>query len=111
MLRKQKLDPVPCLLIDDRIVKTSVGLALVCQPPKVDRVRQDLVEMAPTDQPAAYGLACPVGPQWRAGVLAGENSLEPHDAADLEITPIEVSDKGGMLIDHMERPVLDPIAE
>ena len=39
MLRKQKLDPVPCLLIDDGIVKTIVGLALVCQPPEVDRVR------------------------------------------------------------------------
>jgi hypothetical protein len=39
MLRKQKLDPVPCLLINDGIVKTIVGLALVCQPPKVDRVR------------------------------------------------------------------------
>ena len=36
MLRKQKLDPVPCLLINDRIVKTIVNLALVCQPPKVD---------------------------------------------------------------------------
>jgi hypothetical protein len=48
MLRKQKLDPVPCLLINDGIVKTIVGLALVGQPPKVDGVRQDRVEMAPT---------------------------------------------------------------
>jgi hypothetical protein len=62
MLGKQKLDPVPCLLINDRIVDAFVDLALVGQPPKVDRVRQDLVEMAPTDQPAAYGLARPVGP-------------------------------------------------
>ncbi len=30
--------PVPCLLSDDGIVKTIVGLALVGQPPKVDRV-------------------------------------------------------------------------
>src|SRR3984957_5465112 len=62
MLRKQPLDPVPCLLINDRIVKTIVGLTLVCEPPKVDGVRQDLVEMAATDQPAAYGFARPVGP-------------------------------------------------
>src|SRR5271156_965360 len=67
--------------------------------------------MAATDQPAAYGFARPVGPHWRAGVLAVENSLEPHDAANLEITPKEIADKGGMLLDHMERPVLDPIAE
>jgi hypothetical protein len=40
-----------------------------------------------------------------------EQCLEPHDAADLEITPIEIAHEGGMLLDHMERPVLDPIAE
>jgi hypothetical protein len=34
MLLKQKLHPVPCLLINDRIVKTIVGLALVCQGPQ-----------------------------------------------------------------------------
>ena len=62
MLRKQPLDPAPGLLINDGIVKTIVGLAFVGQPPNVDRVRQDHVEMAPTDQPAAYGLARPVGP-------------------------------------------------
>jgi hypothetical protein len=67
--------------------------------------------MAPTDQPAAYGLARPVGPQRRAGVLVVEKCLEPHDAANLETTPKEISDESGMLLDHMERPVLDPIAE
>jgi hypothetical protein len=40
-----------------------------------------------------------------------ENSLEPHDAADLEITPKEIPEEGGMLLDHMERPVLDPTSE
>jgi hypothetical protein len=40
-----------------------------------------------------------------------ENSLEPHDAADLEITPKEISDESGMLLDNMERPVLDPVTE
>jgi hypothetical protein len=39
MFREQPLDLVPCLLINDRIVKTIVGLALVGQPSKVDRVR------------------------------------------------------------------------
>jgi hypothetical protein len=67
--------------------------------------------MAPADEPAAYGLARPVGPQWRAGVLVVENSLEPHDAADLEIAPKEAAHEDGMLLDHMERSVLDPIAD
>src|ERR1700719_5178106 len=67
--------------------------------------------MAPTDQPAAYGLTRPVVPEWQPGVLVVEMCLEPHDAADLEITPIEIAHEDGMLLDHMERPVLDPIAE
>src|ERR1700721_1875314 len=67
--------------------------------------------MPPTDQPAAYGLARPVGPEWQPGILVVENSLEPHDAADLEITPKEIAHESGILLDHMERPVLDPIAE
>src|SRR3984957_21155938 len=67
--------------------------------------------MAPADQPAAYGLARPVGPEWQPGILMVENSLEPHDAADLEITPIEISHEDGMPLDNMERPVLDPISK
>ena len=99
MLGEQKLDPVPCFPINDGIVKTIVNLALVGQPPKVDRVRQDLIEMAPTDEPAAYGLALPVGPAWQPGVLLVEKSLKPHNAADLEITPKEISDEDGMLLE------------
>jgi hypothetical protein len=56
--------------------------------------------MAPTDQPAACGLARPVGPEWQPGVLLVEKCLEPHDAADLQITPKEISDEDGMLLDH-----------
>src|SRR5580693_7741412 len=67
--------------------------------------------MAPAEQRTARGPARPVGPQWRAGVLAVENSLEPHDGADLEITPIEIAHEDGMLLHHVERPVLDPISE
>ena len=67
--------------------------------------------MAPTDQPAAHGLARPIGPQWQPGVLLVENGLEPHDAADLEITPKEISHEDGMLLDNVERPIFDPISE
>jgi hypothetical protein len=38
-----------------------------------------------------------------------ENSLQPYNAADLEITPKEISDEGGMLLDNVERAVLDRI--
>src|SRR3984885_279908 len=63
--------------------------------------------MAPTDQPAAYGLARPVGPQWQPCALMVEKCLKPDNAADLKISTKEISDEDGMLLDHMERPVLD----
>src|SRR3984885_6027262 len=67
--------------------------------------------MAPTDQPAAYGLARPVGPQWQPCALMVEKCLKPDNAADLKISTKEISDEDGMLLDHMERPVLDLIAK
>jgi hypothetical protein len=39
LFREQPLDLVPRLRINDWIVKTIVGLVLVCQPADVDRVR------------------------------------------------------------------------
>ena len=60
MLREQGLDLVPGLAIDDRGVKAVVDLTLVGQPPDVDRVRQDLVEMTPAEEAAASRLARPV---------------------------------------------------
>ena len=67
--------------------------------------------MAPTDETATGGLARPVGPQWQPSVLVVEGRLQPHDAAKLNVASKEVAHEGSMLLDHMERPVLDPIAE
>jgi hypothetical protein len=43
--------------------------------------------------------------------LSVETLLETHDAPSLEIALEERAHDLGMLLDHMERPVLDPIAE
>ena len=51
-LREQLLDTIPCLLIDDQIMKAFVNLPVVGHPPKVDRVRQDLA-------PARHSSAAP----------------------------------------------------
>ena len=59
MLGQQALDPVPGLLIDDRVMKAFMDLSLVGEPPDVDRVRQDLVEVSSADQPAAFVLPLP----------------------------------------------------
>ena len=40
-----------------------------------------------------------------------KDGFETHDAADLEIAPEEIKHERGMLLDDVERPVLDPIAE
>src|SRR5271157_312737 len=101
MLRKQKLDPVPCLAIDDRIVKTSVNLALVGQPPEINRVRQDLVQMASAAEPAASGLACPVHPYGQPHILSIEDGLQSHHAADLDIASEEVPHEVGVLLDDV----------
>src|ERR1700675_3631738 len=111
MLGKPALDPVPALVIDDRVMKAFMDLVLVGEPTNVDRVRQDLVEMPSADQPAPCDLASAIGPNGESDVLLVQSSLEPHDAAGLEIAPKEMAHEGGMLLDDMERPIDDPIAE
>ena len=56
--------------------------------------------MPSADQPASGRLAPAVGSNPQP-VLLVQSSLEPHDAADLEIAPKEVADEGGMLLDDM----------
>src|SRR5258708_5430736 len=111
MLGKPTLDRVPALVIDDRGMKAFMDLVLVGQPTDVDRVRQDLVEMPSADQAASGGLAPTIGPKGESDVLLVQSELEAHDAADLEIATKEVAHEGGMLLDDMERPIVDPIAE
>jgi hypothetical protein len=59
--------------------------------------------MPSADKPVAASLAASIRPHRRPDVLGVENSLEPHDAADLEITPIEIAHEDGMFLHHMER--------
>src|SRR5277367_4654523 len=111
MLLEQGLDLAPGLAIHDRGVKAVMHPTLVGQPPDIDRVRQDLIEMTAADEPAAGGLASPIGSSRQPGVLLIKDGLELHDAAGLEIALEEIANKFGMLFDDIQRPVLDPIAE
>src|SRR5258708_6222269 len=67
--------------------------------------------MASADEPTASGPACPVCSDGQPEVLLIEDSLEPDDAADLEIASEEVPHEGGVLLDDVERSVLDSIAQ
>src|SRR6202042_850080 len=89
MLGKPASDPVPALVIDDRGMKAFMDLVLVSQPTDVDRVRQDLVEMPSADQAASGCLALAIGSCRQPDVLLVQSSLEPHDAARLEIASKE----------------------
>jgi hypothetical protein len=86
VLRKQQLDTIPRLLIDDRDRESLMGEAS-----KVDRVRKDLVEMASTDEPAARGLTTSIRPYRQPDDLVVKDGLEPDNAADLEIAAKQAS--------------------
>src|SRR5208337_2243189 len=111
MLREHPLDFVPGLMIDNRVMKAFMNLALVGQPAEVNRVRQDLIKVPSADQPAAGGFPTAVGSNGQPNFLLVQKTIEPHDAADLEIAPKEIAHEDGMLFDDMERPIIDPIAE
>jgi hypothetical protein len=107
VLGKQQLDTIPNLLIDDRIMQAFVNLALVGQPPEVNRIRQDLVEMPTADEAGARDLAISITPDREPDVLLVEDGLESHDAANLKISAKKIAHEGGMLVDRMQRPILD----
>lgn len=67
--------------------------------------------MTAADEPAAGGLASPIGSSRQSGVLLIKDGLELRDAAGLEIALEEIANEFGMLFEDIQRPVLDPIAE
>ena len=73
------LDAIPSRWVDDRSLQSFVNLLLVAEPSSIDRVREDLVEMPPTDEAASCALALPVGPKREADVLLVEDRLEAND--------------------------------
>ena len=52
MRGEKAMNSAPGLVIDDRVMKAFMDLALMGQPPKVDRVREDLVEVPPLTAPS-----------------------------------------------------------
>ena len=53
----------------------------------------------------------PVDPLRETHVLAVERSFERDDGAELEVAAEYLPHQSGMLLDDVQRPVLDPIAE
>ena len=62
-----------------------VDLTLMGEPADIDRIGQDLVEMAAADEPAAGRLPVPIRADRQPDAFPVESGLERNHAADLEI--------------------------
>ena len=67
--------------------------------------------MPAADEAAARTFSSSVDPFRETHVLAVERSFEPDDGVELEVAAEYRSHQIGMLLDDVQRPVLDPIAE
>ena len=79
-----------------RRMKAVVALPFVAQPPDIDRVRQDPVEVASRDRGAASLSARPAHPNRRTHVFGVESHLQLHHAAEFEIAAKEGADELGL---------------
>src|SRR5215204_163764 len=109
--RELGLYAVPGRLLHDRGMLAIVGLPLVREPPDVDRVGQDLVEVAPAERLAAAAPTRSIDALWDMQAGGIEPTLEGADGAELEIAGKQAPDQARMVLDDVQRPVLDPVAE
>jgi hypothetical protein len=86
---KTLLDLIPQLLRHDRLVLAVVDSALMADPPDIDRVRQDLVDMASAERTAARRPACAIDADRKPKALSVQLLFETNYASSLEISPEE----------------------
>src|SRR5829696_248745 len=105
--RELSLCAVPGRLLHDRGMLAIIGLPPVRQPPDVDRVDQDLVEVAPAERLAAAASTRSIDALRHNQASGIEPTLEGADGAELEIAGKQAPDQD----DDVQGPVLDPVAE
>src|ERR1700675_4186590 len=111
MIAQALLDLLPQVLGDDRRVVALVHLELVGDPADIDRVRQELIDMSPTEQSAAGRAATAVDADRKPKALSVETLLETHHASRLEVSPKEGAHDLGMILDDMQRALLNPVTQ
>src|SRR5579864_5796793 len=111
MILELALYPVPKVATDDRRMLALMHLTLMSDLADVDRVRQDLVEMASAERPAAGRPPCPVDPDRKPDILGVEELLEPDDASGLQIPSKDHPYDRSMIFNAMQGAVFDPVAE
>src|SRR5215203_3066057 len=109
--RELSLCAVPGRLLHDRGMLAIVGLPLMRQPPDVDWVGQDLVEVTPAERLAAAASTRSIDALRHNQASGIEPTLEGADGAELEIAGKQAPDQDRMVLDDVQGPVLDPVAE
>src|SRR3954451_16870564 len=82
---KPLVHAVPKDWIDDSVVLAVMDMALVREPPGIDRVPKDLVEMPAAERLAAAGPACPIDATRHMDASGIELGLKGADAAKIEV--------------------------
>src|ERR1700722_16922810 len=80
-------------------------------PADVDRVRQDLVDVPSTEQSAPGRAATAIDTDRNPNLLRVELPFEAHHASRFEVAAKQGAHDLGMIFDHMQRAVLDPVAQ
>src|SRR5277367_2496993 len=84
MIAQALLELLPQLLGHDRRMLAFMDLALMSDPADIDWVRQELVDMSPTEQSAAGRAARAIDPDRDPKALGVEPLLEANDGSRFE---------------------------
>src|SRR5271166_1461438 len=111
MVAQALLNQIPKLLIDDRRMLAFVNLALMDDAADIDRVRQEFVDVPPAEQAAACRPARAIDANRSPQILGVEGLLKADDASRFEIVPEQGAHDRCMIIDDVQSPIFDPIAQ
>src|ERR1700733_12341053 len=88
-----------------------VHLALMSDAADIDRVRQDLVDVPPTEQSAAGRAATAIDADRKPNALSVELLFEAHHASRFEIAVKQRPHDCRMILDDVQGAILDPVAQ
>src|SRR5579871_6426985 len=102
MVLKLRLNPLPKVPVEDRRMLAVVDLALVRDAADIDRVRQDLVEVAAAERTPAGQAACAIGAGRKPDPLVLQALPQQDHALSLEIAKKEIAHDPGVVVDNVK---------
>src|SRR6202453_3161717 len=88
-----------------------MDLVFMGNPADIDRVRQELIDMPPTEQAAPGRAATAIDADRKPNAFSVELLLKAHHASRLEIAAKQGPHDLGMIFDDVQRAVLDPVTQ